>query len=278
MYNYENAINNRSKSDLSEDMDQELIQLRDSIKQYRSNKRIISNTRNKALRDARDELKSTGYRMARRYEASGEDLVHPYTAKKKILYFVKKISNISGADGDKALLNIADIETELRQEEDKLNTYIKNTNAIEELSTTDKDKEKNYKEILKLQAQIDTLGKPELTQPLIDELRQLLNTSGREISKLENTRDADINKEEYKKQNDEILKAFALIAETLGVKEAIIGIKEEYTSECIMSLMLIFRSNTLQNLTNKSNKSIRKGADNNPPLFVESKSYYLCCT
>ena len=209
MYNYENAINNRSKSDLSEDMDQELIQLRDSIKQYRSNKRIISNTRNKALRDARDELKSTGYRMARRYEASGEDLVHPYTAKKKILYFVKKISNISGADGDKALLNIADIETELRQEEDKLNTYIKNTNAIEELSTTDKDKEKNYKEILKLQAQIDTLGKPELTQPLIDELRQLLNTSGREISKLENTRDADINKEEYKKQNDEILKAFA---------------------------------------------------------------------
>ena len=129
MYNYENAINSRSKSDLSEDMDQELIQLRDSIKQYRSNKRIISNTRNKALRDARDELKSTGYRMARRYEASGEDLVHPYTAKKKILYFVKKISNISGADGDKALLNIADIETELRQEEDKLNTYIKNTNA-----------------------------------------------------------------------------------------------------------------------------------------------------
>ena len=209
MYNYENAINNRSKSDLSEDMDQELIQLRDSIKQYRSNKRIISNTRNKALRDARDELKSTGYRMARRYEASGEDLVHPYTAKKKILYFVKKISNISGADGDKALLNIADIETELRQEEDKLNTYIKNNNAIEELSTTEEDKEKNYKEILKLQAQIDTLGKPELTQPLIDELRQLLNTSGREISKLENTRDADINKEEYKKQNDEILKAFA---------------------------------------------------------------------
>ena len=209
MYNYENAINSRSKSDLSEDMDQELIQLRDSIKQYRSNKRIISNTRNKALRDARDELKSTGYRMARRYEASGEDLVHPYTAKKKILYFVKKISNISGADGDKALLNIADIETELRQEEDKLNNYIKNTNAIEELSTTDEDKEKNYKEILKLQAQIDTLGKPELTQPLIDELRQLLNTSGREISKLENTRDVDINKEEYKKQNDEILKAFA---------------------------------------------------------------------
>ena len=209
MYNYENAINSRSKSDLSEDMDQELIQLRDSIKQYRSNKRISSNTRNKALRDARDELKSTGYRMARRYEASGEDLVHPYTAKKKILYFVKKISNISGADGDKALLNIADIETELRQEEDKLKTYIKNINAIEELSTTDEDKEKNYKEILKLQAQIDTLGKPELTQPLIDELRQLLNTSGREISKLENTRDADINKEEYKKQNDEILKAFA---------------------------------------------------------------------
>ena len=209
MYNYENAINERSKADLSEDTDRELIELRDSIKQYRTNKRVITNTRNKALRDTRDELKSTGYRMARRYEASGEDLVHPYDAKKRILYFTKKISNIGAASGDKALLDIADIEAELRKEEEKLNLYVKNTNAIEELSATDKEKEKNYKEILKLQAKIDTLGKPTLTQPLIDELRQLLNTTGREISKLENTRDDKINKEEYKKQNDEILKAFA---------------------------------------------------------------------